>query len=178
MARQNLTRSPINIEDELKFVESQRIEFRLNLFEELEVYMPDGTLHTPVTPVRSFPVTDENRYISILRDDQKREEVCLIEDIEQLTDKNRGTLEQALAKVYFRPVITRLLSVNRQSGGISIWKVETDKGAITLDLKRRVSITDYGNGHLLITAIDGNRYEIPDYHEMDEKSLRLIMMQV
>ena len=140
--------------------------------------MPDGTLHTPVTPVRSFPVTDENRYISILRDDQKREEVCLIEDIEQLTDKNRGTLEQALAKVYFRPVITRLLSVNRQSGGISIWKVETDKGAITLDLKRRVSITDYGNGYLLITDIDGNRYEIPDYHEMDEKSLRLIMMQV
>ena len=38
MAKQNLVRSPINIEDELKFVESQRIEFRLNLFEELEVY--------------------------------------------------------------------------------------------------------------------------------------------
>ncbi len=170
--------NPINIEDELKLVNSKGIEFRINFFEELELYMPDGTLHTPVVPLRSFPLTNENHYISILKDDREREEVCLIEDIEQLTDKSRQVLDQALAKVYYRPIITHLLSIKRRSGGISVWKVDTDKGAVTLDLRRRDSITDYDNGHLLITDIDGNRYEIPNYYEMDEKSMKLIMTHV
>ena len=128
--------NPINIEDELKLLDSKGIEFRINFFEELELYMPDGTLHTPVVPLRSFPLTNENRYISILKDDRGREEICLIDDIEQLTDKNRRVLKQALAKIYYRPIITHLLSIKRRSGGISVWKVKTDKGAITLDLHR------------------------------------------
>ncbi len=170
--------NPISIEDELEVLDCKKIEFRINLFEELEVCLPDGTFHSPVVPLRSFPVTDVNSYISIIKDDRKREEVCLIEDIQHLTESSRRVLENALSKAYYKPVITRLLSIERRSGGISVWKVETNKGEITIDLRRRDSITDHDNGHLLISDIDGNRYEIPNYYKMDEKSVRLIMSSV
>ncbi len=170
--------NPISIEDELEVLDYKRIEFRINPFEELEVYLPDGTFHSPVVTLRSFPVTDVNRYISIIKDDRKREEVCLIEDIQHLTESSRWVLENALSKAYYKPFIIRLLSIERRSGGISVWKVETNKGEITIDLRRRDSVTDYDNGHLLIADIDGNRYEIPNYYKMDEKSIKLIMSHV
>ena len=90
--------NPISIEDELEVLDCKKIEFRINLFEELEVCLPDGTFHSPVVPLRSFPVTDVNSYISIIKDDRKREEVCLIEDIQHLTESSRRVLENALSK--------------------------------------------------------------------------------
>ena len=53
---------------------------------------------------------------------------------------------------------------------VLVCKSETNKNEITIDLRRRDSITDYDNGHLLIADIDGNRYEIPNYYKMDEKA--------
>ena len=79
----------INIEDELKFVDPQQIELKLNSFGDLELHLPDGTVHNPVVPSRSFPLTDVTHYIAIQTDGKEREEICLIEDMEQLTGESR-----------------------------------------------------------------------------------------
>ena len=167
----------INIEDELKFVDPQQIELKLNSFGDLELHLPDGTVHTPVVPARSFPLTDATHYIAIQTDNKEREEICLIEDIEQLSGESRRVLEDALEKAYFMPVISRLQAINRRFG-VTQWKVETDRGVIVFDLSSRSAISQFDGGRLLIKDIDGNRYEIPNYLQLDPKSIALIETQV
>ena len=167
----------INIEDELKFVDPQQIELKLNSFGDLELHLPDGTVHAPVVPARSFPLTDVTHYIAIQTDNKEREEICLIEDMEQLSGESRRVLEDALEKAYFMPVISRLQAINRRFGGTQ-WKVETDRGVIVFDLSSRSAISQFDGGRLLIKDIDGNRYEIPNYLQLDPKSIALIETQV
>ena len=110
----------INIEDELKFVDPQKIELKLNAFGDLELHLSDGTVHTPVVPARSFPLTDVTHYIAI----------------------------------------------------------ETDRGRIVFDLSTRSAISQFDDGRLLVKDVDGNRYEIPNYLQLDLKSIALIETQV
>ena len=168
---------PINIEDELKLVDVERIQLTLDSFGNLSVQMPEGVVHCPVVPIRSFPLSDANRYIAIQTDDRLPREVCLIEDIEQLNEKNRKVLENALDKAYFMPIITGLLSINRRFG-VTEWEVETNRGPVTFDLSSRSAITQFEEGRLLIKDIDGNRYEIPNYFKLDKRSVTLIETQV
>tara|TARA_B100000029_G_scaffold382304_1_gene377550 strand:- start:5927 stop:6439 length:513 start_codon:yes stop_codon:yes gene_type:complete len=168
---------PINIEDELKLVDFERIQLTFDSFGNLSVQMPDGVVHCPVVPIRSFPLSDANRYIAIQTDDRSPQEVCLIEDIEQLNEKNRKVLENALDKAYFMPIITGLLSINRRFG-VTEWEVETNRGPVTFDLSSRSAITQFEEGRLLIKDIDGNRYEIPNYFKLDKRSVTLIETQV
>ena len=168
---------PVNIEDELKFVDSEKIELTFNSFGDLSVRMPDGLVHCPVVPARSFPLTDANRYIAIQTDDRERKEICLIEDIKQLSNDNQGILEDALDKIYLMPIISRLRSIKRRFG-VTEWDVETNRGPVTFDLSSRSAITQFEEGRLLIKDIDGNRYEIPNYLKLDSKSITLVETQV
>jgi len=167
----------INIEDELKFVDPQKIELKLNSFGDLELHLSDGTVHTPVVPARSFPLTDVTHYIAIQTDDKEREEICLIEDMEQLNGESQRVLEDALEKVYFMPVISRLQAIHRRFG-VTQWEVETDRGIILFDLSTRSAISQFDDGRLLVKDVDGNRYEISNYLQLDLKSIALIETQV
>ena len=75
---------PIRIEDEVQFLDPQRLKISRNQFAELEAELPDGSVHAPVEPVRTFPLTQPNQYISLL--DAQKNELGLIEDINQLKE--------------------------------------------------------------------------------------------
>ena len=72
----------IKITDEVEFLDAAQIKIARNSFEELTVELPDGTTYTNVEAIRSFPLTDSNKYISLLDDEEK--EIGIIQDIKQL----------------------------------------------------------------------------------------------
>lgn len=146
-----------------------------NAFEELVVELPDGAVYTGVVPVRNFPITQPDRYISLL--DADKNEIGLIEDIKQLNKPDRKTLREELRKCYFTPKITKIHSIEGQYG-VSQWEVETDCGPVTFDLRSRSDIVSLDGGRLLIKDADGNRYEIPNYRKLDPKSIALLETQI
>lgn len=121
---------------------------------------------------RAFPLTNPNRYISV-RDREDRE-IGMIKDLRELRPESRRVVEAELERRYFVPVIKRVLAL-RERGGIVEWEVETDKGPrkfITHGIHD--SVKNLGLRRLMITDVDGNRYEIPDWAELDPKSIALI----
>ena len=166
---------PIRIEDEVQFLDAKRVKISRNPFEELKAELPDGSVHAPVEPVRTFPLTQPNQYISLL--DADKNEIGLIEDMKQLKKADRKVLEEELNKCYFMPKITKVHSLEGRFG-ITQWEVETNSGSVYFDLRSRHDIASLDGGRVVIKDIDGNRYEIVNYHQLDPKSIALLETQI
>ena len=166
---------PIRIEDEVEFLDPQRLKISRNQFAELEAELPDGSVHAPVEPVRTFPLTQPNQYISLL--DAQKNELGLIEDINQLKEADQMVLVEELEKCYFMPKITRIHFIEGRFG-VTEWEAETDSGTVSFDLRSRNDITTLDSGRVLIKDIDGNRYEIVNYHQLDPQSVVLLETQI
>ena len=166
---------PIRIEDEVQFLDPKLVKIRRNQFAELEAELPDGSVHAPVEPVRSFPLTQPNQYISLL--DAHKNELGLIEDINQLKKADQTVLVEELEKCYFMPKITKIHALEGRFG-VTQWEAETDSGSVFFDLRSRNDITSLSGGRVLIKDVDGNRYEIVNYHQLDPKSVALLETQI
>ena len=166
---------PIRIEDEVQFLDPKLVKIRRNQFAELEAELPDGSVHAPVEPVRTFPLTQPNQYISLL--DAHKNELGLIEDINQLKKADQTVLVEELEKCYFMPKITKIHALEGRFG-VTQWEAETDSGSVFFDLRSRNDITSLSGGRVLIKDVDGNRYEIVNYHQLDPKSVALLETQI
>ena len=102
------------ITDEVQFLDAPNVKIARNSFEELTVKLPDGTRHTKVEAVRSFPLTDINKYITLL--DSEGEEIGIIQDIKELPRESVETLVSELQKRYFMPKITKIHELDGEFG--------------------------------------------------------------
>ena len=166
---------PIQIEDEVQFLDPKLVKISRNQFAELEAELPDGSAHAPVEPVRTFPLSQPDQYISLL--DADKNELGLIEDIKQLNKTDQTVLAEELEKCYFMPKITKIHDLAGRFG-VTEWAAETEVGLVSFDLRSRNDITSLDGGRVLIKDIDGNRYEIVNYHRLDPKSIALLETQI
>ena len=166
---------PVKVADELEFLEASTLSINRNAFAELVVQLPDGTTHTKVQPVRSFPVTETTRYIALL--DEEGDEIGIVEDVKKLTPTSRDILIEELQKRYFMPRITKINALAGQFG-VTTWEVETTHGEVEFGIRTRYDIVTLGNARVLIKDADGNRYEIEDYNKLDPKSYALLQTQL
>lgn len=165
----------IRIEDEVQFLDPKLLKISRNQFAELEAALPDGSVHAPVEPVRTFPLTQPDQYISLL--DAHKNEIGLIEDINQLQEADQRVLAEELEKCYFMPKITKIHFIEGRFG-VTQWEVETDSGTVFFDLRSRNDINSLEGGRVLIKDVDGNRYEIVNYHRLDPQSVALLETQI
>ncbi len=166
---------PIKVTDELEFLDANRVSITRNAFAELVVQLPDGTTHTKVEPVRSFPISETVRYITLL--DSEGNEIGIVEDVRKLTPQSRDVLMEELQKRYFMPKITKINSLDGQFG-VTQWDVETTQGDVEFGMRTRYDIVTLENGRVLIKDADGNRYEIENYNKLDPKSIALLQTQM
>ena len=128
-----------------------------------------------VRPVHAFPMAYPDNYISLL--DIKNEEVAFIKDLKDLDKESRRVIEEELTRRYLKAKIKRVHSIQMEFG-VTYWDVSTDRG------DREFVIRGHENTHwatdkrLLITDVDGNRFEIMDYTQLDPHSSRLIETNV
>jgi hypothetical protein len=131
----------------------------------------DGRRHVGVDPIRTFPLSEPDRRISLC--DESGHEVAWIDDLATLRPSARRLIEQVLAVREFTPIILRILKISGDSAP-SDWDVQTDRGATRFLLDSEDHIRKLGKNRLLITDALGLRYQIPDAKSLDGASRRLL----
>ena len=87
----------------------------------------------------------------------------------------RDLISQELERRYFVPIIEKVLSVKEEYGSV-VWKVDTDKGEIEFTIRNmRDNMVELSASRIMLTDVDGNRYEVVDIGKLDLKSQAVIM---
>ncbi len=122
--------------------------------------------------LKDFPVTSPDRYISLL--DEDGNEIGTVKRLKDLDPSSREVLSEELAKAYFVPRIKKVLVVKELYGGVMEIAVETDRGYREFEIRSRESVRFVGLSRLMITDVDGNKYEVSDIRDLDSRSRSLL----
>lgn len=125
--------------------------------------------------VRSFPFTDRDKYISIRTIDEKSKEIGMIKDLStDVTPETRQMLEEQMDIRYFTPVIKKINSIKDEYGH-AYFDVETNQGPCKFVIyMNSSSVVNLSDVRLLISDLDGNRFEIPDYTKLSARELKML----
>ena len=130
---------------------------------------PDGTRHENVRPMRVFPLTQPDLWISL--QDAAGVELACIEDPASLPENKQAALKQAIAARDFVPVIRSIHRITRMAEGHD-WQVVTDRGPTTFRVETDESIQNLGGTRLVIIDDRNTRYLIPNIAALDRESQR------
>ena len=157
---------------ELRILDAKRIKvFRQAGVARLT--LQDDRSWIKVSVARSFPLSDPDHYLGFL--DSAGKDVGLLIDPSLLDLDSRKVVDEELEKRYFVPVVERVLSVKEEYGTV-YWKVETDRGEKEIIVRNmRDNLQELSASRVIVTDVDGNRFEFPDIGKLDGKSQGLIM---
>lgn len=121
-----------------------------------------------VSVSRAFPLSDPDHYLGFL--DGGGKDIGLLQDPDPLDGESRKVVDEELEKRYFVPVVERVLTVREEFGSV-YWKVETDRGEAEIVVRNlKDSMQELSASRVIITDVDGNRFEFPDIARLDGKS--------
>lgn len=129
----------------------------------------------PVRAIRSLPLTQPERYISI--QDDEGVEIGVIKDMRELDSQSRAALQEELDYYYLKAKVTRILRVEARHGLIT-WQLETHLGPRTVHVRDRQHIRSLADGRTILTDIHEGKYEIPPMAQLDEKSVHWLSVEV
>jgi hypothetical protein len=127
-----------------------------------------------VRAVGVFPLTHMAEYVSFLDKDGK--EVLMVADPARLDVASRRALERALGRMYYKARIIQVFKIAERMG-VTTWEVMTDCGYATFEVLSREHIRELEEGHFIIADADGNRFEIPDFAQLDPESQVMILSE-
>jgi hypothetical protein len=131
----------------------------------------DGRKLVDVEPVRAFPISSPQEWLSI--NDAEGHEILCIREPDKLPSGVRKILEEELAKREFVPIIERIVSVTADVDP-SEWHVQTDRGLTTFLLDSEDDVRRLGTYKALFIDSHGIRYLIPDTRTLDYASRRIL----
>jgi len=133
---------------------------------------------TVLTPmfIRSHPLSDLDRYISIRGVEIKERSVAtgkefgLLRDWHKLDRESRAIVAAELERRYLHPKVQAILSV-RDYSGVQVCIFETDRGVREVTLRDvRDNVVYLDGSRLLISDAEGNRYDVEDANALDPDS--------
>ncbi|MCI8360960.1 MAG: DUF1854 domain-containing protein [Clostridiales bacterium] len=131
-----------------------------------------GRHYDRVSVYRAFPFSDPDKYISIREPDEKAKEIGMVEDLRALDKDTAAMLTEQMNIRYFTPVITRILDI-KDEYGYAYFDVLTDRGACRFTIHMNGgSVVRLTDTRLLISDLDGNRFEIPDTGKLSAGELK------
>ena len=162
--------------NELALLDPGAVRVFLDEFEDLYLELDGEEPVGPLTVHRAFPVSAPVDFV-VLRDAVDTED-GVVRRLSDLDRKSRAVLTDELDRNYF---VTRITAVNAIDIAFHTpcWDVQTDRGPRAFDLhsgRRDIRVLDAGR--VLIRDGDGNRYEIPDYRQLDRPSRLLVEAQL
>ena len=153
-------------------------EVRVWRGEDGRVYCTIADELTVLTPMfmRSHPLSDVDRYISIRGVEPKERSVAmgkefgLLRNWHRLDAESHAIVEAELERRYLHPKVLAILSV-RDYSGVQVCDLDTDRGLREVTLRDvRDNVIYVGGARILITDAEGNRYDIEDVDELDPDS--------
>lgn len=131
-----------------------------------------GTEHTPVLPIRAFPIQAPDDGVSLLSSDGH--ELAWIERLDDLPPAHQSLVREELARREFMPTLQRIVGVSSFSTPCT-WTVETDRGRSDFVLRGDEDIRRIGaHNSLLIADAHAIHYFVPDSLTLDAHSRRIL----
>lgn len=152
-------------------VPTEGFSFQHDAWGRLVMLAEDGREHVGVMPVRLFPLSDPDHWISLVAADGT--ELRCLESLEYLAPRARQILEEELERREFLPIIRRIERVSAHEDP-SEWLVETDRGDTTFYVNHEDDVHRLGNHSAVIIDAHGIRYLIPDVRLLDPASRRIL----
>lgn len=112
----------------------------------------------------------------VIRETGIMREVAIIKDYNKLNPDSRDIIIEAIEKKYFIPNIIRINGITEEYQ-MRHWETETDKGYQEFYTRSNNDIF-VKNFEVFIRDIDSNRYVIRDYSKMDDKSQRILKLEI
>jgi hypothetical protein len=131
----------------------------------------EGQTHVGVEPVRAFPISDPERWITLL--DRHGREVAAIGDLAAVATQVRSLVLKELADREFLPQIERVVRVVTHREPHE-WEVITDRGAAKFLVRDADDIRRLGPTRAILVEMHGVRYYIADSRQLDAKSQRIL----
>lgn len=135
--------------------------------------MKDGSVYENLEPRKLFPYTNQTMFITLLDSDER--ELGFVRDFDELDEDSKKALLECFKEYYMIPKILKVLECEDKFGTLK-WRVETDRGEVTFNIKNRHSDIKhlYGTPRVIVRDSNDNRYEIPDINKMDGHSNRIL----
>ena len=160
---------------QLVFLDLKRLHFFMH-GATLRLTVQEDRSHLKVSVLRAFPLSEPRRFFSVRDGDNK--EVGLIVDPAELSDENRKLVHEDLARRYLVPVVKRILTAKERFGTVD-WEMETDRGGCKLTTRNLgENVQRPAPGRIILSDVDGNRYDIPNVDELDLKSQQLLFQHM
>lgn len=129
-----------------------------------------GQEYADLWPVRMFPITDPDGWLSIC-DRQTKEQFC-IESMDRLPASLRPLIQEELNRTMFTPVITRIERSVPLGDQVRLM-VLTDRGEAEFTVETEDIYRLSGN-RILLKDLNGIRYLIPDWQKLSAHSRRIL----
>ncbi len=121
-----------------------------------------GKTYDRINVYRTFPVTEPEEYISIREADEKAREIGVVEKLSGLDTDQAEMLREQLRLRYFTPQITKIIDIKTEYG-YGYFNVVTNFGACRFTIHNGGgAVVSLSDTRIMITDLDGNRFEIPD----------------
>ena len=155
-----------------RFLEASELTFTRSKVGTARLEIRNEVCHLRVIVRRLMPLSHPDQYISLAADEDT--EIGILVNPSELTSDSRKILNDELDKRYFTPTIEKIYRVKEQFG-IHEWEVETERGRVTFLVRGlNQNIKQVPPARLFVTDVRGNRYDIPDYRELDAQSFHQI----
>ena len=142
----------------------------------LRLTVEEDRSHLKVSVLRAFPLSEPGRFFSVR--DGANKEVGMIVDPAELSDENRKLVHEDLARRYLVPVVKRIFTAKERFGTVD-WEMETDRGLCKLTTRNLgENVQRPAPGRILLSDVDGNRYDIRNLDELDLNSQQLLFQHM
>ena len=146
----------------------------------LEITQPDGTVEffERIVPVRAFPVSSPNEFISIREPDTQLKgrgsELGMIRRLSDFPEEVSALISDELSRRYFTPAIKKIHSFSEKFG-YCYWDVTTAAGRVEFIMNNpTANIRTLEDGRVFMYDIDGNCFTIENPKTLDKHSYRKV----
>ena len=145
--------------------------FQLHRDESGRLVLTDDAGSHVVEPIRAFPVSDPERWISLV--DSHGHELVGIPDLNSLPRETSELIRSELAQREFLPRIEKVIKVvdNKEP---EVWDVVTDRGPVRFLMRNSDEIRRLGPHRAILLDMYGVRYYIADSRQLDAHSQRIL----
>lgn len=126
-----------------------------------------------VSIVRALPISDPDHYYGVL--DGAGKDIGMIIDPSELDEESQRAVAEHLELRYFTPVVERVISVKEEFGAV-YWTFQTSRGVKDVVARNlRDNLQELTSTRVMLTDVDGNRYEFPDITRLDPLTQSIIL---
>lgn len=132
----------------------------------------NGEVYQQVQFFRTFPFTAPEEYLSVRQEGENQKEIGIITRLDEFDEATVSLVRRQLNLRYFMPQIQKIHEI-KEKYGYSYWFVTTDKGDCRFTADQN-GIAKLSETRLIISDVDGNRFELCDITKLSAKELKMV----